>query len=217
MIESKLYNYLTLSQKKFVKQKLNTVVYQKKETIYKQGTQISGIFILQSGYAKMLKEYPHQKNAIIDIVKPDDINEIPDSNHLLHQYSMVALSQCTVQVIAAQHINELLLNNAAFSRKVIEHQNIRYQQLSQRLVSILKKQMHGRIADLILYLSDKKLFSNDVFKYLTRKDIAEMIGMSTENTIRILKELNNDEIIELHGKEIKVNKPELLERLSKIG
>ena len=77
--------------------------------------------------------------------------------------------------------------------------------------------MHGRLADAILHLS-REVYKSESFELkLSRKDIADFTGMSTESAIRILKEFHNDKIIDLDGKKLKINSFQILEKLSEIG
>jgi CRP/FNR family transcriptional regulator len=52
---------------------------------------------------------------------------------------------------------------------------------------------------------------------LSRKEIAELIDMSTENVIRILSEFRRDEIIRIDGSLIEILNIGQLERLCRFG
>jgi CRP-like cAMP-binding protein len=77
--------------------------------------------------------------------------------------------------------------------------------------------MNGRIADTLLYIDSLKIENPDIFQLLSRKDIADFAGISTESTVKLLKSFEKDGLIELHEKDIVlVNHNELLE-ISKKG
>ncbi len=73
-----------------------------------------------------------------------------------------------------------------------------------RMVSLSQKQMHGRIADALIYLSDEIYESAHIGPEITRQDIADYTSMSKDSAIRILKEFERDQIINLDGKCIEV-------------
>ena len=77
--------------------------------------------------------------------------------------------------------------------------------------------MHGRIADTLIYLNEQSKKEGNIFLYLSRKDIAEFAGLSTETTVRLLTELKNDHIIDINGKDIKVLQAESLKEISQRG
>ena len=77
--------------------------------------------------------------------------------------------------------------------------------------------MNGRIADTLLYIDNLKIENPDIFQLLSRKDIADFAGISTESAVKLLKSFEKDGLIELHEEDIVVfNHTELLE-ISKKG
>ncbi len=52
---------------------------------------------------------------------------------------------------------------------------------------------------------------------MSRKDLAELISMSTESAIRILKDLKEVGIIEISGKNLQILKLDKLKRISATG
>ena len=77
--------------------------------------------------------------------------------------------------------------------------------------------MHGRLADVLLYLNSSEFNNTDVFSHITRQDIAELSGMALESVIRLLSEFKEDGLIRLDGKKIVINNEELILKLSEIG
>lgn len=52
---------------------------------------------------------------------------------------------------------------------------------------------------------------------ISRREIAELINMTTENVIRILSEFRKDKIINIDGKGIEIINLPLLEKISELG
>ena len=77
--------------------------------------------------------------------------------------------------------------------------------------------MPGRLASSLLYLNSPIFQEEDIYKYITRRDIAELSGMSIESMLKLLQELKADKIIQVKGKQITINDIAMLRRLSKIG
>ncbi len=66
------------------------------------------------------------------------------------------------------------------------------------------RQLNGKLASTLLYLSRDEFKNEDVFSYISRKDLAELSGMSLESVVRILSEFSDAKIIELKGKRIEI-------------
>jgi CRP/FNR family transcriptional regulator len=79
------------------------------------------------------------------------------------------------------------------------------------------KQMHGRLADVLLYLDTMKYNNESIFAYLSRKEIADFAGLSTESTVKLLKGFEQDGLIRLVDKDIEVLEREALKEISKRG
>jgi hypothetical protein len=47
------------------------------------------------------------------------------------------------------------------------------------------KQMHGRIADALLYIDGLKAENPEIFQLLSRKDMADFAGISTESAEKL--------------------------------
>jgi CRP/FNR family transcriptional regulator len=82
------------------------------------------------------------------------------------------------------------------------------------MISLTQKQMHGRMADGLLYLS-KDFFKSDTFKlHLSRQEIADLTAMSKDSAIRILKDFERDGLIALKGNELSILDTEQLISIS---
>ena len=85
------------------------------------------------------------------------------------------------------------------------------------MISLTQKQMHGRMADALIFLSEE-VFESDEFEIpLSRQDLADMTAMSKDSAIRILKEFEKDDLAQLKGRMVKIKKPSSLHNISNHG
>jgi CRP/FNR family transcriptional regulator len=73
------------------------------------------------------------------------------------------------------------------------------------------------MADTLLYIDSLKNEKAEIFQLLSRKDLADFAGISTESTVKLLKVFEKEGIIELNEKDIKIVKYDILRELSKRG
>ncbi|MCT4602111.1 MAG: Crp/Fnr family transcriptional regulator [Marinifilum sp.] len=203
-------------------EELNTSRYEVKfktgETIFKQGTSATHLLILTSGLAKFYVEGVQEKQLIIRIIKPWEIvgqASLYFDNR--HHYSIAALDDCTACFIEIESFKKMIRQNSDFAEEFIKKCTQKGIYSYEKMVSLSQKQMHGRIADGLLYLSKKIYESNSFSLHLSRQDIADLTGMSKDSAIRILKEFHHEEIIELDGRKLNVLNTEQLERISETG
>ena len=107
--------------------------------------------------------------------------------------------------------------NTAFSKEVIDILSSNSVQIYGRFFCLTHKQAFGRLADILICLSDR-VFKNSEFNLpLTRKELGELAGMSPETVIRMLKEFSDDKVIEMEGKTVRVLNYEKLKQISETG
>jgi CRP/FNR family transcriptional regulator len=194
------------------------VKYFKGEIICKQGAYSPQIIFLQRGIAKLYLE--HQgRNLILRLLSAGDFVGMPlvDASKSFFPYSVAALEDCLVLAINAENFNHILSMDNEFAKKIIDIQNQFTKVYFERFISLTQKQLHGRIADVVLHLSNDVHRSTTFQLLLTRKDLGEFAGMSTESAIRILREFHNDRIIDIEGKGIEILSADVLKKLSNLG
>jgi CRP/FNR family transcriptional regulator len=89
--------------------------------------------------------------------------------------------------------------------------------LFDSLRMVLYKQMNGRIADTLLYIDSLKAENPDIFQLLSRKDMADFAGISTESGVKLLKSFEKDGLIILNEKDILVVNHDGLREISRKG
>lgn len=196
---------------------LATVYYKRKETVIKQNSHSSHIIYIKSGLIKVFTERRNDKNIILRIVSPHNFIGLTQMYSDIHNFSAIALKESEVCLIPKIHVLNLMQNSIDFAKIIYKEQSLYTSLLINKISSLGTKQMHGRLADVILYLCNSEFKEEDIFEVITRKDIAEMSGMSSESAIRLLTEFKNDGLIKMNGKKIETHNLELLLRLSDIG
>jgi CRP/FNR family transcriptional regulator len=77
--------------------------------------------------------------------------------------------------------------------------------------------MNGRLAETLLYIDSIKEDKTEIFQLLSRKDLADFAGISTESTVKLLKTFERDGLIELNEKDIRILKHNELLEISRRG
>jgi len=194
------------------------VKFKSGETIFKQGTSATHLLILTSGIAKLYIEGIQDKQLIIRIIRPwEVVGQASLYFDNRHHYSIAALDEVTACFIEIESFKKVIRSNSDFAEEFIKMSTQKGVFSFEKMVSLSQKQMHGRIADGLIYLSDKIYENHEFSIHLSRQDIADMTGMSKDSAIRILKELHNENIISLDGRNIKIIDFKHLERISETG
>jgi CRP/FNR family transcriptional regulator len=138
-------------------------------------------------------------------------------DHNTFQYSAMAYVDSEVKLIDINIFRQMVRQNAEFAKEVIDILSANSVQIYGRFFCLTHKQAYGRLADILLCLANR-VFKTDNFELpLSRRDLAELSGMSSETVIRMLKKFSDDKLILLEGKKFKVLDYERLNKISEIG
>ncbi|HYW94285.1 MAG TPA: Crp/Fnr family transcriptional regulator [Bacteroidales bacterium] len=216
--KSELFRLLTEKETRLLNEERFEVHFRAGENIIKQGTILTHVSNLVQGFAKIYIEGYDQRNLLLNLVTPNTILGGPglftdNRNH----YTVTALEDSVVCFINAVNFKKVLRSNADFAEHFISHLNRRTIQTYHKILSLTQKQMHGKMADALIYLSEN-VYETLTFEIpLSRQDLADMTAMSKDSAIRILKEFERDEIATVNGKKVLINNIEALRELSERG
>ena len=90
-------------------------------------------------------------------------------------------------------------------------------QIYGRFFTLTQKQLNGRMADILLCMATR-IFKSKTFELpLSRADLGDLTGMSTESVIRMMKEFKDDGLIDMQCKNVVLLDVARLERISNFG
>lgn len=212
------FKHLSSEEIDFVKKSKTLVQFRKGENLTKQGAFASYILFIINGLVKQHVEGDSNKNFNLRILHSGDFVGISAVfNENIFGYSTIALIETTVFLIEKTAIEQLIKQNGEFAFGITKRYYAQNSDLYQIISNMMFKQMPGKLADALLYLSSDIFKNDDIFKQLSRKDIADFTGMSTESAVKLLKSFEKDNIISLAEKDIIIENRKMLEEISKRG
>jgi CRP/FNR family transcriptional regulator len=201
--ELSCFDLLTADEKELVETSSLLVNYKKGEMICKHGSFASHIMYLDKGLVKVYLE-GNPKDLILTITPQKNLmglQSLYEGNNTF-LYSISTYTDSAVRLIDIQIFKQLLKQNPLFAYRIINILNESMSQSYGRFFSLTQKQLHGRLADILLCLS-RKIFKSESFELpLTRSDLSDLTSMSTESVIRIMKDFKDDGIIDINNKSI---------------
>ena len=216
--ENSCFDLLTPDEKELVDSKSVLVNYKKGEMICKQGSFASHIMYLEKGLVKIYLE-GNPKDLILTITPQKNLmglQALYEGNNTF-LYSISTYTESAVRLIDIQIFKQLLKQNPHFAYRILNIVNESTSQSYGRFFSLTQKQLHGRLADILLCLS-RKIFKSEAFDLpLSRSDLSDLTSMSTESVIRIMKDFKDDGIIDINNKSITLLDIARLERISEKG
>ncbi len=215
--KSPLFSLLNKSELDNLNNARTEVNFKKGEIIYKQGTPLTHIVILHTGFGKVYIEGSKGRNLILTYTKKYDLNGgVGVFMDLRHHSSLMAVTDCEACFIEINAFKSVLRSNHDFLDAYMVEFSERVLHTYQQLSILTQKNMEGRMAESILYLNDHAI-SNGTIKNVSKQDLAELTAMTKESVIRVLKEFKIDGLIEIVEQNINILDKKGLEQVAYYG
>lgn len=215
--KSIIFKKLTDTELELINQNRFEVNFKAGEIMFKQGTPSPHFLCITKGLAKLYIE-GYGKNLILGLVKPVEYIFGPgvyvDNRH---HYSAAAVEDSSACMVDVNTYKQLIRENPDFAEEFIRRVSLQAIFNFDQFVSLTQKQMHGRIADALFYLSNDVYCRNPFDMTISRQDLADISGMSKESAIRILKEFKEEGILTVEGNSVHILNPTHLKKISETG
>lgn len=217
-IQAPCFQMLLPEEAELVRSSKTQVLFRKDDNLTKQGAFASYVLFMIDGYAKQYLEGDGVKNYNLRIIKPGEfigLSAVFSENTF--NYSSVAITDCHVFLVEKTAISKIIKQNGMFGFNIVRRYCEQNTNLLNTVRNLMYKQMNGRMADTLLYIDNLKNEKSEIFQLLSRKDLAEFAGISTESAVKLLKGFEKDGLIRLKEKDIEVLKHDELVEISKRG
>ncbi len=192
--------------------------FRKGEIINHEGEKIINFKYLKSGLVKLYRRTPNGDEQVITITRPFEfVSNMSIFSEERYQYSVSALEDSVVCAVKLDFIKDLFLRNGSFAMGLLTKISMINDKIIRQTLDIRQKNLIGRVAFVLLYFTNE-IYNSRVFDLpVSRKEIADYIGMSTANVIRTLSDFKKEGIIRIFGKTIEVVDLHRLEVISRRG
>lgn len=192
--------------------------YRLGETIIKEGTHIKEFTYLKSGLVKLYRTDVSGKEQIISIAKPMDyVSLLSIFSNKKYNYSVTALEDSVTCSLKLGDVFAIVNENGTLALNLLSKMSRVADKLILDSLQIRVKHLRGRVAYLLIYFSQDIYSSPEFDLPLTRKEMADFVGMTTENVIRTLSEFRKDGILKIYGKTIHIINMESLKSIAEFG
>lgn len=194
--------------------------FKKGQVIFSENGLPLGLFCVHSGKIKLAATGPDGKEQILRLVKGGDIlgYRALISGDRYH-CNAIALEDSSVCVVDKNYFLKIALEDKKLCQAIFKKISDDLKTAEEHIVSLSQKNVRERVAEALLFFKATYGFEEDnqtLSVQLSREEIADFVGTSTESAIRLLSEFNNDKIIELTGKKIKILNPDKLTKTANL-
>ena len=172
-------------------------------TVMAAGDLTDSLYIVLSGRLKVMMSDADGKEVILSILGPGEFfGEMGLIDDSPRSASVVAIESCELLCIAKRDFKKCLAENFEMAMAVMRGLVRRLREADRKIGSLALLDVYGRVARLLLDMSENVEGEKIVTKRLPKQDIAKMIGASREMVSRVMKDLQMGGYIEVRGSNI---------------
>ena len=117
-------------------------------------------------------------------------------------FRSVSIEPCELLAVAKRDFEKCLAGNFEMSKTLMRGLVRRLREADRKIGSLAMLDVYGRVARLLLDMSENVNGRKVVTKRLTKQDIARMVGASREMVSRVMKDLEMSGYFEVRGSTI---------------
>lgn len=192
-----IFDKLNEDEKKEIAYISNSKRYDKGETIYNQGDVSQDLYIVHKGKVKISRFSKEGKEQVLRTLEPGSfMGELSLFLEDEHADFATVLEETEICHLDGSQFKALLMSMPSISLKLLKEISKRLEDTEDTLESIGVLSVEARIIQKLLELSHKQ----DHFELpYSKKDMASLLGMSSETLSRKLRELESLNLIQLEG------------------
>lgn len=199
-----------ISQSNFVAQQ-----YVKEDFIFKEKDNFRGVYYIQKGQVKMLRNH-HQKRMLVWFAEFGDFIGVSSffTNSPEYTYSAEVHSEtCEGYFISEIDFKSLLKEHPKLKERMIQVFCNRIAFTEDRIVKYKKENIKKKILDALLFFGKKGQLKNIPVKInFSISDLSEMIGATTTHIKRVLDEMEKQRLLKIDNQTITINDLAQLEK-----
>jgi len=209
---------LTLKQLELLNNNSKEVDLKKGEIILHSGALNSHIVYLKTGYVKEYITGDNDRSRILQIIKHHSYLGLHSLfGDKINHYSYSALVDLKICYIDIDIFKRLVKESGVFAFELLKYLSKESLLINYNFIMNGQKNTNGRFADMLIYLSEEIFESISFEMHLSRQELSELIGISRENTARVISQFKSDGIIDITDKRIKILKMDMVKKISKTG
>ncbi len=175
-------------------------------TIMAAGDPTDSLYIVLSGRLKVMMSDADGREVILTIIGPGEFfGEMGLIDDSPRSASVVAIEPCELLSITKRDFKQSMEQNFDLAMTVMRGLVKRLREADRKIGSLALLDVFGRVAHLLIDMSENVDGQRVVTRRIPKQDIAKMIGASREMVSRVMKDLQEGGFIEVRGSRIVIH------------
>ena len=190
--------------------------FKKKYSIYNEGSFPRGMYFIQKGRVKTFISNEEGKEYIIGLYNEGDFfGYLPLFEETSYRETAETLEDSEIYFIPKDDFFTLLVSNREVANRFIKMLSNNLIEMENRIIKLAYNSVRKRVAESLVML-EKTYNTSGHLPFtiaMSREDIANIVGTSTETVIRALSDFKDENIIAIKGRNISIINLEKLQKM----
>ncbi len=183
--------------------------------IFSEGDAGDGFYLVQTGRVKIYKVSPGGKEQILHIFgRGEPFGEVPVFAGQSFPAHAVALEKTRLLFFPRQAFIRLIEQYPVMALNMLAVLSRRLRQFATMIDALSLKEVPGRLAAYLLYLSKRQGNVENLELDITKTQLASLLGTIPETLSRMLSRISSQGMVELHGSRLVIIDRAALEELA---
>jgi len=192
--------------------------FRRGQIIFSEGDEGTGFYVVISGRVSIFKVSPEGKEQILHIFGPGEpFGEVPVFAGEHFPASAQPLEESRIFFFPRESLLELIKRNPSLALNMLAILSRRLRRFAALIDDLSLKEVPGRLAAYLLYLSKQKEGSTDLELTITKAQLASLLGTIPETLSRILAKMAAQGLIKSDGPRISILDSEGIKDLAESG
>ena len=195
-----------------------TAIYRRRQVIFHERTPASGLYVLCHGAVKLYQSDRFGRDHILGLAGPGDVlGELPTDPSESYSVSAEAVTDAQLCFLGRDRLVPFIQAHPMVGVRLISALSRALSSARRKVRTLALKNAEGRLAELLLQLASANGCNGDPVHVplpYSRREIGEMIGVSTETAIRLLAGLKHKRVVEFGRQELVLVDSDRLRRLA---
>ena len=192
--------------------------YARGQEIFADGDPGIGFYVIMTGRVKIFKVSPEGKEQILHLLDPGEpFGEVPVFSGQNFPAHAEALEKSRIFFFPRNAFIGLIKQDPGLALNMLAILSRRLRRFAALIDDLSLKEVPGRLAAYLLYLSEQKKGATDLTLNITKSQLASLLGTIPETLSRILGKMMKQGLIESDGHRIRILDHASLEALVDTG
>ena len=193
-------------------------LYRPRQVVFSEGNPATGLYLLCHGSVKLYHSDRFGREHILEVANPGAVlGELPMGTSQALSVSAEALTDSQLCFLPRERLTQFLQRFPDTGIRLIGALSTELAAARRKVRDLALKGAESRLADLLLQLARAggDLTSGQRLRLgYTRRELADMIGVSTETAIRLLARLKQKRIVRIERRDLVIADPDRLTQVA---